>query len=41
MLSVEENKYWIWLSNLKLKSKTVINLIKCYQDPKVIYNLDE
>lgn len=41
MLSVEENKYWIWLSNLRLKSKTIINLIKTYQDPKVIYNLDE
>lgn len=41
MLSIEENKYWIWLSNLKLRSKTVINLIKCYKDPKVIYNLDE
>lgn len=41
MLSIEENKYWIWLSNLKLRSKTVINLIKSYKNPKVIYNLDE
>lgn len=41
MLSAEENKYWIWLSNLRLKSKTVINLVKYYQDPKNIYNLDE
>ena len=31
MLSVEENKYWIWLSNLRLKSKTIINLIKWLQ----------
>ncbi len=41
MLSAEENKYWIWLSNLRLKSKTLINLVKFYQDPKVIYNLNE
>ncbi len=41
MLSVEENKYWIWLSNLRLNSKTIINLIKYYHDPKIIYNLDE
>lgn len=41
MLSIEENKYWIWLSSLKLRNKTVINLIKCYKNPKIIYNLDE
>lgn len=41
MLSVEENKYWIWLSNLRLKNKTIINLIKSYKDPKIIYNLNE
>lgn len=41
MLSLEENKYWIWLSNLRLNSKTIINLIKYYHDPKIIYNLDE
>lgn len=41
MLSIEENKYWIWLSNLKLRNKTVINLIKYYQDPEIIYNLDK
>lgn len=41
MLSIEENKYWIWLSSLRLKSKNVINLIKHYQEPKVIYNLDK
>ncbi len=41
MLSIEENKYWIWLSSLRLKSKNVINLLKYYQEPKVIYNLDK
>lgn len=41
MLTIEENKYWIWLSNLRLRSKTVISLIKCYKNPEIIYNLNE
>lgn len=41
MLSVEENKYWIWLSKLRLKNKLVISLLEMYKDPKIIFKLKE
>lgn len=41
MLSLEENKYWVWFSYLKLNNKTATKLIKKYKTPKQIYNLTE
>jgi hypothetical protein len=37
----KKEKYWVWLSNLKLKKITYIKLLEKYKDPEKIYNLDE
>ncbi|HJJ04297.1 MAG TPA: DNA-processing protein DprA [Clostridiaceae bacterium] len=42
MLSIEEKKYWIWLSRLpKVGNKTIEKLIEKYHFPDVIYNLSK
>ena len=42
MLSIEEKKYWIWLSRLpKVGNKTMEKLIEKYHFPDVIYNLSK
>ena len=36
----KKEKYWVWLSNLKLKKITYIKLLEKYKDPEKIYNLE-
>ena len=37
----KKEKYWVWLSNLKLKKITYIKLLEKYKDPEKIYNLEK
>lgn len=39
MLSIEENRYWIWMSTLNLKRIVIKELINKYKNPEVIFNL--
>lgn len=41
MKNLQENKYWIWLSSLKLEKNIIIKLLKKYEQPNIIYNLKE
>ena len=35
----KKEKYWVWLSNLKLKKITYIKLLEKYKDPEKIYEI--